>query len=303
MQKLLQVNRNTGIKERPNIIAHDDPLFNRSATPTISEIDHIFRTRGVDLAVRACRKAIADWGSTASQITHTVAATGTNAGSPGYDLLVNGKLGVPAEAARMLLSGVGCAGGLAALRAAATIANDATLRGRPARVLGLACDLTSTNIRCDLAILAEHPEETRVSMALFSDAAAAFVVCNGLALEDEEGIVYSVLDWESGVLKGTQGHEQCVVDPLGKYDEPEQDGNADRCRFPVVYEPGAPTHHKRGSRAVAGKITREKRVATSGWRSATGHGPRLGGTPGRPGRARQGARELEARGRPDEGGL
>lgn len=116
----------------------------------------------------------------------------------------------------MLLSGIGCAGGLATIRVAATIANDATLRGRPARVLGFACDLTSTNIRCDLSILAENPEETRVSMALFSDAAAAFVVCNARGLEDEDGVVYSVLDWESGVLKETLAHEQCLVDPLGE---------------------------------------------------------------------------------------
>lgn len=216
MKKLLQVNRKTGIKERPNIISRSDPLFNRAAPPTIAELDHIFRTRAVDLTVRACRKAIVDWGGIVSQITHTVAATGTNAGSPGYDFLVNDKLGVPHEAQRMLLSGIGCAGGLATIRVAATIANDATLRGRPARVLGFACDLTSTNIRCDLSILAENPEETRVSMALFSDAAAAFVVCNARGLEDEDGVVYSVLDWESGVLKGTLAHEQCLVDPLGE---------------------------------------------------------------------------------------
>ncbi|KAK0611429.1 thiolase-like protein [Immersiella caudata] len=215
VKKLLQVNRKTGIKERPNIIARDDPLFNRAVPPTISELDQVFRTRAVDLAARACRKAIADWGGTVSQITHTVAVTGSNAGSPGYDVLVNEKLGVPGNAQRALLSGVGCAGGLATLRVAATMANDATLRGRPARILGYACDLTSTNIRCDLTIMAENPNETRVSMALFSDAAAAFIVCNELALDDDESIIYSVLDWENGVLKNTLAYEQSLPDPLG----------------------------------------------------------------------------------------
>lgn len=216
VRKLLQVNRNTGIKERPNIIPRDDPLFNRSEPPTISELDHVFRTRAVDLAARACRKAIVEWGGKVSQITHTVAATGTNAGSPGYDLLVNERLGVRPEAQRILLSGIGCAGGLATIRTAATIANDATLRGRPACVLGFACDVTSTNIRCDLKILSDNPEETRASMALFSDASAAFVICNSLGLEDDEKATYSVLDWESGVLRGTQSDEKCLVDPLGK---------------------------------------------------------------------------------------
>ena len=216
MRKLLQVNRSSGIKERPNIVPRSEPLFKRSEPPTISELDHVFRTRAVDLAARDCRKAIADWGGEVSQITHTVAATGTNAGSPGYDLLVNERIGIRPEAQRMLLSGIGCAGGLATIRAAATIANDATLRGRPARVLGFACDVTSTNIRCDLKILSENPNEVRASMALFSDAAAAFVVCNTRGLQGDEEAAYSILDWESGVLPGTQSDEHCLLDPLGK---------------------------------------------------------------------------------------
>ena len=215
MKELLQISSNTGIKERPNIIACDDPLFNRSEPPTIADLDHIFRTRAVDLVTKACRKAIADWGGTAADITHTVAASSTSAGSPGYDLLVNEKLGIRPEAQRLLLSGLGCAGGLATVRTAAMIANDATLRGRPARVLGFACDVTSTNVRCDLTMLMENPEETNVSMALFSDAAGAFILCNSRGLEDPERVIYSILDWESGILPGTQKHEQCLLDPLG----------------------------------------------------------------------------------------
>jgi fungal type III polyketide synthase len=216
VQKLLQVNRKTGIKARPSIITRDDPIFNRAEPPTISDLDHIFRTRAVDLAARACRKAIADWGGTIGEITHTVAVTGSNAGSPGYDVLVNDKLGVPESAQRALLAGIGCTGSLATLRVAATMANDATLRGRPARILGYACDLTSTNIRCDLKIMAENPNETRVALTLFSDGAAAFVLCNELALDDDESIIFSVLDWENGVLKNTLPHEQSRPDPLGK---------------------------------------------------------------------------------------
>ncbi|KAM0207920.1 hypothetical protein ACHAQD_011831 [Fusarium lateritium] len=215
VRKLLQVNQNSGIKERPNIISRDDPLFNRSEPPTISELDSVFRTRAVDLAARACKKAIAEWKGKVSQITHTVAATGTNAGSPGYDLLVNERLGICPEAQRMLLSGIGCAGGLATIRTAATIANDATLRGRPACVLGFTCDVTSTNIRCDLKMISENPEEVRASMALFSDASAAFVICNSLGLGVNRNAVYTVLDWENSMIPGTQSDENCLIDPLG----------------------------------------------------------------------------------------
>ena len=65
-------------------------------------------------------------------------------------------------------------------------------------------------------MLMENPEETKVSMALFSDAGAAFVLCNSRGLEDPERVIYSILDWESGILPGTQKHEQCLLDPLGK---------------------------------------------------------------------------------------
>ncbi|KAF4945827.1 hypothetical protein FGADI_11646 [Fusarium gaditjirri] len=204
-------------QRRPNLISRDDPLFNRSEPPTISELDSVFRTRAVDLAARACKKAIAEWKGSVSQITHTVAATGTNAGSPGYDLLVNERLGIRPEAQRMLLSGIGCAGGLATIRTAATIANDATLRGRPACVLGFTCDVTSTNIRCDLKMISENPEEIRPSMALFSDASAAFIICNSLGLKVNKNAVYTVLDWENSVIPGTQSDENCLIDPLGKY--------------------------------------------------------------------------------------
>lgn len=146
-----------------------------------------------------------------------MAATGTNAGSPGYDLLVNERLGISPEAQRMLLSGIGCAGGLATIRAAAIIANDATLRGRPACVLGFTCDVTSTNIRCDLKMISENLEKIRASMALFSDASAAFVICSSLGLKVNKNAVYTMLDWENSVIPGTRSDENCLVDPLGKY--------------------------------------------------------------------------------------
>lgn len=220
MKKIFQVNQGTGIKERPNIMSRDDPLFNRAEPPTIAELDQIFRTRAVDLVAKACRKAIADWGGTTADITHTVAATGTNAGNPGYDLLVNEKIGVRPEAQRVLLNGIGCAGGLAAIRVAASLANDATLRGRPAKILGFCCELTSTNVRADLLGIMANPNETKVAMTLFSDAGGSFVICNGRALESPERAIFSVLDWESGVLQGTQKDMQFLIDPLGNFPSP-----------------------------------------------------------------------------------
>ena len=198
------------IKSRSCIKAYEDPFWNRSEPPNISELDSIFRKFGVNLAVQACKKALRDATLSASDITHTVAVTCTSAGNPGFDLLVSDKLGLGPTVEHTLLHGVGCAGGLSAVRAAASLAQSASMRGRPARILVFACEVCSTNIRCDLQEMIENPEEVKISPVLFSDAAAALVLCNELgttaAAGDSDGLVsaaYELIDWEVMTLPNT----------------------------------------------------------------------------------------------------
>jgi type III polyketide synthase len=215
MKKLLEINRSTGIETRATIRSYDDAFWNRSTPPSIADLDGFFRKAGVDLTVQACKKALGEWGGAVRDITHAVGVTCTNAGNPGFDLLVAQKLGLPDDIDRVLLHGVGCAGGLAAMRAAANMAGAATLRGRPARVLVFACELCSIHVRCDLDAVAANPGETKIAPALFSDGAAAFVLCNGLASEAKGKGIYSLVDWGNAVLPGTQQHMAFLTDPIG----------------------------------------------------------------------------------------
>ena len=211
----MAVNAATAIQSRSTIKSADDPFWNRSVPPNISELDVFFRKAGVDLAVQACRKAIKEWGGTTDDITHIVGVTCTNAGNPGFDFLVAQKLGLKSKTDRTLLHGVGCAGGLSAMRAAAHMASSAAQRGRPARVLVISCELCSIHARCDLTEVVEHPEETRIAPALFSDGAAAFILCNDLVPGAESGAIYSLIDWGNDLIPGTSKEMQLSTDPLG----------------------------------------------------------------------------------------
>jgi type III polyketide synthase len=175
-------------------------------------MDILFRSAGVDLTTTACQKAISDWGGEVKDITHTVAVTCTNQGSPGYDLLVNGKLGLPASVDRTLLQGVGCAGGLAIMRVAAQVAQGATSRGHAAKILCYACELCTPSIGSELDFVAGCTDTAEVSIAgaLFSDAAAAFVMCNRLGMNHGVEPKFEVLDWATAVIPNS-------IDQLGYY--------------------------------------------------------------------------------------
>nr|AWU47396.1 polyketide synthase type III [Nephromopsis pallescens] len=215
IKKLLTINQTTMIQSRSTIKAFEDPFWSRSVPPSISELDRFFRKAGVDLTVQACKKAMRESGSSPSDITHIVAVTCTNAGNPGFDLLVAQKLGLKAETDRTLLHGVGCAGGLSAMRAAAAMAQSASMRGRPAKVLVFACEICSINVRCDLEEVVEHPEETKISPVLFSDGAAAFVITNELAPGAKDKAVYSLINWETATMPGTAKELEFMTDPSG----------------------------------------------------------------------------------------
>ena len=211
----MAINQTTTIQARSTIKHPDDPFWNRSNPPSISELDVFFRKAGVDLTVQACKKALRDANVSPESITHTVAVTCTNAGNPGFDLLVSQKLKLKSETDRTLLHGVGCAGGLSAMRAAAAMAQSASMRGRAARVLVFACEICSINVRCDLEEVVEHPENTKISPVLFSDGAAAFVLCNELASEAEDQALYSLINWETATMPETSKELEFMADPLG----------------------------------------------------------------------------------------
>jgi type III polyketide synthase len=178
--------------------------------PSISEIDQFFRQAGADLAVQACQKALIESHIAPEQITHTIGVTCTNQGNPGYDFLVARKLNLPPYVDRMLLHGVGCAGGLSILRAAAQIAAGASLRRKPARILAFACELCTPNVRhyLSMAERSMDSDQANIAAALFSDAAAAFVLCNEYAMTQDKRVTpqFELLEWGCDLVPGTAKH-------------------------------------------------------------------------------------------------
>ena len=169
---------------------------------------------GVALAVTACQKAIAEWGGDVHQITHVVSTTCTNSANPGFDHYVCKKLGIKSDVEKVLLHGVGCSGGLAAIRTAAGLALGFSSRKRPARILTLACEITSLMVRSELDSI-DQDQEVRIGVCLFSDCASACVVSNGIGGE-ESNVLYELLGWKHDVLEDSEADLRFDVDPLGK---------------------------------------------------------------------------------------
>jgi type III polyketide synthase len=218
LKKLLQINHSTGIESRSAISSYDSGFACQLSAPSINELDQFYRQEGVDLTVQACKKALQEACISPHRITHTIGVTCTNQGNPGYDILVNRELGLPAHTDRMLLHGVDCAGGLAIMRVAAQIASGASVRHKPARILAFACELCTPNIRQYLADAEQcaNPDRISIAGALFSDAAAAFVLCNEYAMtEDESTPLFQVVELGNALIPDTVEYMGFYADTNG----------------------------------------------------------------------------------------
>jgi type III polyketide synthase len=214
-KRLLYVCRNTKILSRPTVLDYSMWTKDDATPPTIDELSQIFRTIGVDLTVAACNKAMREARLSATDITHVVAVTCTDPGSPGYDLFVSQKLQLSAGVQRTLLHGVGCAGGLSALREAANLAAAASSRGHPARILVFATELCSLFLRAELQAACRDDENLHIAPALFSDASAALVVCNGPGMRNQQTPIYELQEWGSAVIPGTEEYMSYSVSSNG----------------------------------------------------------------------------------------
>ena len=204
INQLLKINKATGIATRASINSYESGFGRSEMPPTITEIGQMWRNGGVNLAVQACKKALKEWGGEYSDVTHTIAVTCTDVTTPGYDLHVANKLGLKNDVKRMLLAGIGCAGGMTTMRVAAEIASGATACKRPARILCFACEVCTLNARCNLDETSKtDPADVSVAGALFSDGASAFVLCNDLGMEDPEAAVFKLLEWGNTTIPQT----------------------------------------------------------------------------------------------------
>jgi len=78
IQKMLAINRQTGIKKRSIMWDKDtEIMWNKDRAPDIKQLDDYFRATAVPLAVEACTKALKEWGGSLNEITHVVAVSAT----------------------------------------------------------------------------------------------------------------------------------------------------------------------------------------------------------------------------------
>jgi type III polyketide synthase len=207
LQRLIHLNRKTQIQSRRSVlnILNLKWIKDDATLPSIDEISRIYRSVGVNLTAKACGTAMQEARVSADDITHVVGVTCTDQGNPGYDLLVCQELKLSPTVQRVLLHGVGCAGGLSALRVAANIAAAETQKGRPARVLVMACELCSLFLTKELHV-ASQDEALHVAPAIFSDGAAALVLCNSIAMGKQQKPIFDLLECGSMVVPGTTAY-------------------------------------------------------------------------------------------------
>ncbi|KAK5087999.1 hypothetical protein LTR05_002215 [Lithohypha guttulata] len=214
LEKVLTINEYTGIDSRSAIGTIDHPIVNGKDAPSIAELCDLFLDHGVKLSVAACQKAIEQWGGDLSEITHIVATTCTNSANPGFDHYVVKQLGLNTSIEKVLLHGIGCSGGMAALRTAANIALGSSFRQKPARILVLACEISSTLVRSELDSILQN-EEIRIGVCLFSDCASAMILGNEFSNRDGEEPILELLGWDHRIIDDTEKDLGFDVDPLG----------------------------------------------------------------------------------------
>lgn len=215
LKKVLSINRFTGIESRAAVGTVDHPIANQPNPPTITQLDDFFRKEGVRLSVNACRKAIKEWGGSVDEITHVVSTTCTNSANPGFDHYVIKELGIKNSVQKVLLHGVGCSGGLAAIRTAANLALGSSYRQIPARVLVLACEISSVLVRSELESI-DKDQTVRIGVCLFSDCASSVVLSNGIGDHVGSEAIYDLLGWKHVVLEDTEKDLGFDIDPLGR---------------------------------------------------------------------------------------
>jgi bisdemethoxycurcumin synthase len=190
--------RSSGTEKR--FFHHDEallaahPEFLDPASASLDARLDIVKTAVPELAASASRKAIAEWGRPATDITHLVVATVSGAHMPGVDFRLVQLLGLPASVRRTMLYLGGCFAGVAALR----VAKDLAENNRDARVLVVCAELT--------IMLFAPPEEgnlqTLVNMGFFGDGAGAVII--GADPSPAERPLFEIMSAAQTIIPETQ---------------------------------------------------------------------------------------------------
>jgi type III polyketide synthase len=215
MQKTFEINKKTKIKNRYSVLSWDEPTWHQKETPTMKDADRLFKQHGISLAVQAATKALENWGGSFGDITHLIVVTCTNTSNPGIDFDIARELGLRKGLKKTLLHGIGCAGGVAAVRVAQGLLLGEACRNVPARCLVVACELSSIFARSELESVATE-QHISTALGLFADCSSAMVLSNGISQTEGEGQpIWDILNCQTTVIDKSEGCIEFNVGPLG----------------------------------------------------------------------------------------
>jgi len=145
----------------------DDIFTPHDYIPPYHERMKVFHDTAVKLAVKAARKALADWGGDPSQISHLITTCTSGWSEPGIAVEVIRQLGLPLDCQKAELNFNGCFCGATCLR----MARDAVRGGDASGVLVVAVETAATHYDLN----ATDPSSL-VAHSLFADGAAAVIL-------------------------------------------------------------------------------------------------------------------------------
>lgn len=150
-------------------------------TPTIRQKLEIANPAVVEMATRASKACIKEWGRPVEEITHMVYVSSSEIRLPGGDLYLANELGLKSDVNRVMLYFLGCYGGVTGLRVAKDIAEN----NPGSRVLLTTSETTILGFR--------PPNISRpydlVGAALFGDGAAAAIIGTNPLLNHESPFI------------------------------------------------------------------------------------------------------------------
>ncbi|KAE8378939.1 thiolase-like protein [Aspergillus bertholletiae] len=193
----------------------DDPMWSQPELPNIADIDVLFKGHAIALLSRAAQSAIAEWGGSINDITHIVAVTCTNTANPGFDITLCSTIGLRPTVHRTLLHGLGCAGGVSALRIAHDLLLGAALQGLAARALIVSCDLPTLFARAELRRI-DMDQDVGFGLSRFSDGASALVLTNWIGTKVvERAPLWNLLGFRSVIINESERYSELSIGPFG----------------------------------------------------------------------------------------
>jgi alkylresorcinol/alkylpyrone synthase len=166
LERLLGVYENTGIQKR--YWAQPLEWYTAEPPPSFAQRNALSVRLSIDLAAEAASQALNKSNVSAKQVSAVVFVTSAALATPSLDAYFMQRMGIPPQATRLPIWGLGCAGGAAGLARAAELAATREY------VLMVAVEL------CTLTFVpSDHSKSNLVASSLFADGAAAVLLGPG----------------------------------------------------------------------------------------------------------------------------